>query len=198
MKQTKVRLSPAEYEMVQDAEVILTKNRIMEKTVALLAGVQDAIMQEASPVHERYGMVPPKISKGENYEGLPYVVLDYPRLSGSSGLFFIRSMFWWGHTFSSTLQVSGIHREAFLENLSLAFDPLRHSQYHIGIAADPWLHHFREDNYREISSMQMAEYGELLHRQEHIKIARPWPVKAWDDAEAHFLQSWKFLGALIT
>ena len=32
----------------------------------------------------------PKISKGENYKGLPYVMLDYPRCFGKTDIFAIR------------------------------------------------------------------------------------------------------------
>jgi hypothetical protein len=41
-----------------------------------------------------------KISKGEYLEGLPYMVLDFPRaLKGSPKMLF-RTLFWWGNGFS--------------------------------------------------------------------------------------------------
>jgi hypothetical protein len=41
-----------------------------------------------------------KISKGEYLEGLPYIVLDFPRaLKGSPKMLF-RTLFWWGKGFS--------------------------------------------------------------------------------------------------
>lgn len=41
-----------------------------------------------------------KISKGEYLEGLPYMVLDFPRaLKGSSKMLF-RTLFWWGKGWS--------------------------------------------------------------------------------------------------
>ena len=58
---------------------------------------------------EKYGS--PKISKGENYRGLPYVMLDYPRLFGREEVLAIRTFFWWGHGFSVTLHLKGGYRE---------------------------------------------------------------------------------------
>jgi len=197
MKQTKIRLSPSEYEMVQDAEVILTKNRIMEKAVTLLSLVQEALLTEASLLHHAYGAVSPKISRGENYEGLPYVVLDYPRCSGSEGIFFIRSMFWWGHFFSSTLQVSGRYRASFLSKIMEGHVQLAGQGYHVYIGADPWQHHFRADNYRPAGNFASGDFETLLQQQVHIKIAARWPLSEWEGAGAHLVRSWKFLGDLI-
>jgi hypothetical protein len=108
MQGSKIRLSPSEAALVGNAEIILTKNSILQKTVALLAQLQEEITsQKALPPFSPSA----KISKGENYRGLPYAVLDYPRIAGGEDLFFIRSMFWWGHFFSSTLQLAGAYKE---------------------------------------------------------------------------------------
>src|SRR5688572_33065082 len=109
MQGSKIRLSPAELELFSDAQVILTKNSIIQKTVALLSHVQEVLLPQA-PSFIQATSPSPKISKGENYKGLPYVILDYPRIAKAQDLFFIRSMFWWGQLFSSTLQVSGSYR----------------------------------------------------------------------------------------
>ena len=43
--------------------------------------------------------VSPKISRGEQYLGLPYVMLDYPRIFSKENVFAIRTFFWWGNYF---------------------------------------------------------------------------------------------------
>jgi len=58
--------------------------------------------------------VPPRISKGENYKGLPWVVLDYPRCFGRDDVLAVRTLFWWGHYFSVTLHLKGSYKEMFL------------------------------------------------------------------------------------
>ena len=102
-----------------------------------------------SPLHEfRIG---PKISKGENYLGLPYIILDYPRYSDSKDLFFIRQMFWWGHFFSSTLQVKGKYKKALLKEIHKDKMSNATNAYFIGIHEDPWKHHFEKDNYKSLT-----------------------------------------------
>lgn len=194
MQGSKIRLSPSETALISNAEVILTKNSIIQKTVALLAQLQQNLVREEAVTFPSS----PKISKGENYLGLPYVVLDYPRISKGDDLLFIRSMFWWGHSFSSTLQVAGSYKEQHLPGLQTAFDTLAQQDYYIGINEDPWQHHFEPTNYKKLSSMRREEYFFLTAHQPHIKIAARWSLSEWDMAANRLLASWKTLARLIT
>lgn len=180
--------------MFCNAEIILTKNTVIKKTVALLAGVQEQLMT-ANRQHQFSST--PKISKGENYLGLPYVVLDYPRVAGGEGLLFIRSMFWWGHFFSSTLQVSGLYKEENELKLAAAYDILAAGHYFVGVGKDPWQHHFEASNYRKIADFSHEDFYQVLQQQPYIKIAARWPLSAWDSAAAHLTGSWTFYTGLI-
>jgi len=65
-----------------------------------------------------------KISKGENLNGLPYLVLDYPRYRKGNDLLLFRTMFWWGNFFSVTLHLQGdIAVRAFANLPKINFDP---------------------------------------------------------------------------
>jgi hypothetical protein len=139
----------------------------------------------------------PKISKGENYCGLPYVVLDFPRLSNGEDLFFIRSMFWWGHEFSSTLQIAGRYREEAIPVVAQAREQLAGADYFIGVNEDPWQHHFDETNYRKIAGLPKDDYQAILLKQAHIKIAARWPLSQWDSAASNLLESWMMLARLV-
>jgi hypothetical protein len=194
MQGSKIRLSAPEAALIGNAEVILTKNSIVQKTVALLAEVQEALMIQEEM--NRFSSSP-KISKGENYKGLPWVVLDYPRISSGGDLFFIRSMFWWGNFFSSTLQLAGWYKEKSLAGLTAAFDHLATEDYFIGVGEDPWQHHFESSNYKKLSDLSRQEYIFLLEHQPYIKIAARWPLSDWDLAANHFCNSWKNLVVLI-
>ena len=63
----------------------------------------------------------PKISKGENYKDLPYVMLDYPRCFQKEKTIAIRTFFWWGNFFSINLQLSGEYKEQALPSLQSNF-----------------------------------------------------------------------------
>src|SRR4051812_25707955 len=120
MEGPKIQFSVAESELMQNAAVILTKNRVLEKCKMLLGIVQQQqlewIRHENRTGSEAFE-TGPKISKGENYMGLPSLIFDYPRLSSANDLFFIRTMFWWGNFFSSTLHLSGKYKEKMQKNI---------------------------------------------------------------------------------
>jgi len=110
MNQAKIRLSSTEIELIKNADWILTKNAIIEKIVQFFSSLQEEQKNELqlykNKLPSRFFTASPKVSKGENYSGLPYVVLDYPRFFDESGFGAIRTMFWWGNFFSITLHMA--------------------------------------------------------------------------------------------
>ena len=80
---TKIALSPDELQLAQNSDWILTKRNIIDKVVLLFSGccdnMRDIIQAEKNRLPPEAFLSEPKISKGENYRQLPYVILDYPR-----------------------------------------------------------------------------------------------------------------------
>ena len=82
-----------------------------------------------------------KISKGENYLGLPYAILDYPAIFKKENVFAIRTMFWWGNFFSITLHISGRKRMREI-NISKLVENLREKNFLFCINKKEWEHNF--------------------------------------------------------
>ena len=178
--------------MMQDAEIILTKNRVLRKIQLVLESVQEA--QTAWAGQHGSGEIfstPPKISRGENYLGLPWLTLDYPRVSGGGDLFFIRSMFWWGRSFSSTLHVAGKFREEVRRSLLAAYPSL--GQYAVSVNTDPWVHHFETSNYLPIRTISESSFENYSGNNDFLKIARCWGLEEWPEAPVKLMESWEFL-----
>jgi hypothetical protein len=196
MNETKIQFSDPELNLMCNAEVILTKNKIIQKVKTLLEAVQQRMIDEVAASHLKNNAlfaIPSKISKGENYLGLPYLVLDYPRHFGQAQVFAIRSFFWWGHFFSSTLHLSGDHLLNIKEGLIEAYTLVSREHYFISTNDDPWQHHFEKDNYIEISSLSKEEYKMLIEKSPHIKIAAKWPLNNVHHAANELFKSWQFL-----
>jgi hypothetical protein len=122
----------------------------------------------------------PKISKGENYLGLPYVMLDYPRLFTREHVLAIRTMFWWGHYFSATLHLSGGIKDRYSGTLASAWSLLAAHQFRIYVQEDPWEHDFGNGNYKLISAMQAQEFTALIYQLPFIKLAKPYQLALWE------------------
>jgi hypothetical protein len=107
-------------------------------------------------------------------------------------------MFWWGHFFSSTLQLSGNLKTKYIPAIEASYDLLAEKEYYIGINTDPWQHHFEDNNYVSVSSLSENAFKAILNEQEHIKIAAKLPLMEWQYAASFMINSWNLLAGLIT
>ena len=180
MKETKVQFSDAERDLMCNSEIILTKNKVVQNVKTLLEELQNEMTEHHKNHPEIFSndvfSISPKISKGENYLGLPYLILDCPRLFKQQDIFAIRTMFWWGHFFSTTLHLTGPFKIQYTPKIVASFDLLVKDRYSIGISNDPWLHHFGPDNYSEIAVMTKDLFEGECNKAEHLKIAKTVPL----------------------
>jgi hypothetical protein len=192
MEVSKIHLSSAEMELMQNAEVILTKNRVLEKMKNLLEEVQEKQVFFSNENHLANDIfnIHPKISRGENYLGLPYLILDYPRQSSGKNFFFIRTMFWWGNFFSCTLHLAGDSKKIFKEKIKQCYQQL--GNYHIGISDEQWVHHLKETDYANISSMTKEKFESSCECFNHIKLSSKHSLTQWQKAPYDLFNDWKF------
>lgn len=194
MNEAKIQFSVSEMELMNNADIILTKNRVIQKIKSLFEDLQDQMIVEpkADENESLLFKVPGKISRGENYNGLPYLILDYPRKFEGKNIFTIRTMFWWGNFFSSTLHISGLEKTKHLPKIEYGYEALRNANYFVGVNEDQWHHHFYPDNYISINSLSKNEFINACRKNEHIKIAAKWPLESGHLAANNLLISWKF------
>lgn len=192
MNTTKVRLSAEEMALVTRAEWILTKNSIIQKTIQMLAGLQTEQQHLLSSYKSLFPVEiinsSPKISKGENYKGLPYLVLDYPRYFNRKDAFAIRIFFWWGNFFSATLHLSGIYKKNYEKKISSSFETLKGSEFSVCINEDQWEHHFEKDNYVRLDTLPLANFEEIIGKKDFIKLSKEIPLVQWNEAEKELLK----------
>jgi hypothetical protein len=195
MDGAKIHFSTAEAELMNNANIILTKIGVQEKVRLLLVEAQALMLLLKSP-HAAFSTAP-KISKGENYLGLPYTVLDYPRHFSGTETILIRSMFWWGRYFSSTLLLAGSPKDQFLANIKKSYEGLKGAGYFIGINPDPWQHHFEQDNYCAVANLSYEAFAMQCDRFDHIKIATNWPLDQPYGAPVRWVENWYVLVKML-
>jgi len=198
MDKAKIRLSSKEMELVTNADWILTKNTIIEKAKNLFGELQEMMTEDLGRVlTHNYTKVPPKISKGENYRGLPYLILDYPRLFEKENIFAIRTMFWWGNFFSITLHMAGSYKKQDEEKCILAYPVFRDNDFFICINKEQWEHHFDPSNYALVKNLSPMEWKKIISENSFIKIANKHPLHHWNDAVNKLAVDFKVLTDVI-
>ena len=198
MDKAKIRLSSKEMELVTNADWILTKNTIIEKAKNLFGELQEMMTEDLGRVlTHNYTKVPPKISKGENYRGLPYLILDYPRLFEKENIFAVRTMFWWGNFFSITLHMAGSYKKQDEEKCILAYPVFRDNDFFICINKEQWEHHFDPSNYALVKNLSQMEWKKIISENSFIKIANKHPLHHWNDALNKLAVDFKVLTDVI-
>ncbi len=201
MSGAKIRLSEKEMELVINADFILTKNAIIEKVKALLASLQPATEKIISAHSLSFPaetlLTRPKISRGENYKGLPYLILDYPRCFDKENILAIRTMFWWGNYFSITLHLAGKYKSRYQSNIIAAYDVSVDNELFIGIKEDQWEHHFEKDNYIAAKNCRAKEWNDIVSQQKFVKLAKKIPLTQWDNAENILIAAYTQLVMLL-
>ncbi len=87
--------------------------------------------------------VSPKISKGENYLGLPYVMFDYPRYFSAEDIIGCTMFFLVGKFFQYYPSPEGpVPGEYLLMLFSASILFLSAHGYSLAISEDEWQHHF--------------------------------------------------------
>ncbi len=189
----KIHLSKLEKELVLNKEWIFTKQLIIEKVYNLF-GELHCVFQKISEneknfLPEYFQITAGKISKGENYDGLPYVMLDYPSLFSKENIFSIRTMFWWGNFFSITLHISG-GKYKLKENFSNLIAYLSENNFYVCVNENEWQHGFEPSNYIAGKNMDVNQLRELS-KKNFFKISKSIELSKWNNATKFLETSFK-------
>jgi hypothetical protein len=189
MEVSKIQFSPEELNLAENAEWILTKNGIIGKVMSVFGELSD---DYRTIVKDKLAFLPtetfsfsPKISRGEQYQGLPYVMLDYPRIFSKDDVFAVRSFFWWGNYMSLTLHVKGKYKHLFQGKILKGFQIFSEEDYSIAIAEDEWRHDFETENYISVKGSELL-FEEITQQKEFIKLAKRWPIQQANQMELLF------------
>ena len=192
MNSAKILISKEELQLVSDPEIILTKNRIIQKVYELFGVLAESFKQvaERAPnIPEGALTLSPKISRGEHYMRLPYVMLDYPRSFSTQDVLALRTMFWWGHFFSVTLHLKGSYQDLFVKSWQNEVPLLADQSWWMQTGNDEWQHHRDGDTHLEISTIHLNEWRALLQGRKFLKLSCYFPLAKWNDAETILLKS---------
>lgn len=193
----KVTLSNGELTMACDTNAILTKRAIIQTASALFSSNIDAITNIFKNITEgdkKLAAAVPKISKGENYNGFPYVLMDYPALFSKENVFAVRTMFWWGNFFSITLHLKGSYKDKYapiiLKNLQLEND------VHLAVGDEEWEHHFEDNNFVIFSSISNA-LKESIAEKDFLKMALKYELHHWNMMQSILPIGYKKIASLL-
>jgi hypothetical protein len=191
--------SDDEFAVLLDKNFLIQKNSISKSIQRMLAFIEGEIKEEIKkcsfPFPDDTFLKSGKISKGENYRGLPYFVLDYPRLFKDTDIFTFRTMLRWGHEFSCTLHLSGNSLKYIDDEVFSKLKQLEDSYF--CISSSPWEYHYESDNYILVSKLTVEVMKNHIEQHHFVKISRCISLNSWDFFPTFCLENLqKFLNLL--
>ena len=176
-------LNEKELKYLMDTEFISTKRRIIAKAELLLKSCSKLIDQELRSgnyrIKSNYLINPPKISKGENYKGLPYIVLDNPRNYTSGNVLAYRIVIWWGNTISFSLHLEGRHAQPAVNSIVRKLSNHTQKDLYYCLGNTPWEHHFENTNYQELHKLKPESILKHFGKFQFLKVAKKATLKEW-------------------
>lgn len=186
-----VAFSQKEITLLTDTDFLLTRQEINAKLVTLLSEVEREIHEHIQlttfSFPEKAFIQTGKISRGENYRGLPYFILDFPRLFSQREVFAFRTMIWWGHELSCSLHVAGESLNSFSNGL-----PARIAGEHdlfISVNSTPWEFYFEPDNYLPARELTETAIQNHMDSFQFIKLADRMPLEKQESFKPFILES---------
>lgn len=193
--------SVEELNLVQDEDLLRSKQVIIKKMYQLLADTETKlrpiILTKSNRLPEFTLAQSGKISKGENYRDLPYLVLDFPRQFTQEAIFAYRTMFWWGNFLSCTLHLQGTALDIFRSNLMRNL-PHVDKDVFFCIASTPWEYHYGTDNYMLVKEVPLERLNELITSKTFIKISRKLPLEQYDQLAEFSAETFELFWKAIT
>jgi hypothetical protein len=201
MQNNAIKFTSYEREIMRDFAFLVAKRSIMQKVellwAELVARMQGFVL-EAAEIEEamQFSFDSPKISKGENYLGLPYIVVDAPRYFNDEDIFTYRSMFWWGNFFSFTLLLQGEPWQNIRQECKFSLLP---TDTFVSLADTPWVHHFEEGDAIPLLELSDEEREDEIRNHQFLKISRKVDIDADEEELIEYgLSTWRAFSGFVS
>jgi hypothetical protein len=172
------KFTTQELDLASDPTVLLIKYRVMEKVWGFLEELQSEIRDRIIPFQGKLpnelNLVHGKISKGENYKRLPFMMLDFPAHFTKKDILAFRTMFYWGNFISSTFHLQGSFLTQFGNKLLERFNGS--DNVYFCINSSPWDYHYKSNNYVLLKELTQHDIEDHLANNDFIKLSLKYPV----------------------
>ncbi|MEM7550826.1 MAG: hypothetical protein AAF363_14175 [Bacteroidota bacterium] len=195
-------LTSKELGFLMDTDFLVTKSQLIKKMESILSETEQSLVRlvqsSGYKFPEKTLIKAGKISKGENYRLLPYLVLDYPRLSTKENLFLYRTIFWWGHYFSFTLQMEGHLAQNVLQKLIHDCSEITGKNLLLYSGMDRWCHDLGDPGYISIDTLEVDDLKKILSNLQFLKISAKSPLEDYTKVEENSTQYLKLFAELLS
>ena len=168
--------SKDELTIIHDTEFFRLKSTVTQKFYQLfgelIQEIKEEIPQSKFVFPRGMDLKNGRITKGENYLGLPYVVADFPKIFNQEGVFTFRTWFWWGNYVLFTWHLSGTYLRVYQNHLISKFEDFQKAELLIFIGEDEWQQHITDSSYLDLNHVNKKTYVNLVKERPYFKVTQ--------------------------
>lgn len=176
----KTSFSTSEINLLSNKSLFKTKALVTHKINQQLLDIEEIFSKTLEVYHDelddeifsRKG----KITRGENLNASPWMVLDFPRVFSKDNIFAIRTLVWWGNHTSVSLVLSGNYKKKYEERVLLRVKDKRFKDLFVCVGDTPWQHDFTTGNYLKSPDVSNKVIKEIKQK-EFLKVSFKMPLK---------------------
>jgi hypothetical protein len=172
---SKIAFSYEELDLLQQTRLFSLKSSATGKVYDFMGQLIDAIKhindQNSYIFPEGVDTTTGKISKGENYKGLPYIVLDFPRLYTRHNILSFRVLLWWGHHWSVHWHVEGQMLNLFKKTIIKNLTHFYNKKYYVSLDGDQWNYDFSALNMYRLDSLTKEDIAQINDNMHFFRLS---------------------------
>ena len=199
MKSAKIIVSEDEMNLVLNKEWLYLKRSVTGKAFDFLGMLHQSYNGIAQEHSGQLGYLPinrmGKISRGENLEGLPYLILDYPALFSKEKIMAVRTLFWWGHFFCISLHLGGLNVTEAQTIPWIEF--FKKHEFFINNSGNEWNYEFGSNGFQTFVA-QNKMYATAISKNGIFRVAQKCALNDWHAAENKLLHAFKIIIAYLS
>lgn len=191
-KMSDFSFTPSELCVLHDKQFFEIKHAITHKWEQFLSHLAENIQKWLSDtpncsLPDEVKQTTPKISKGENYQGMPYMVLDYPRYFGKEDTLAFRNILLWNRGLYSTWFFEGKYMHYAVQT----FTKHATNSMYLHQNPDKWKHELTEQDILLSIPENVADYNlTLLHQTQkylqYLKFTKFLSFQEWNAASSAY------------
>jgi len=172
-------LSPDELSLFSNPDIWIQKERIFTKVETLLLKVRDELLShqaQSTPFPSPYVDASPRLTRGDNYQQMPYRVLDYPRFFDKADMLVFRTVILWGYPIGMHFILSGKARTRFRASIEKELARPQ-TPFYVSLHETPWYWEFPHADWAEPAAMSIPAMKREIDKRDFLKISQFVPME---------------------
>ncbi len=173
MRKSTIKLTKKEFDFITSKDYPIIKRKIIQNFQQHFNELGDLYKQKLAFKNKKliseFKNTNFKITRGDNYQSLPYVVLDYPQIKGNDFTILCRTMFWWGKYISLNVFIKTDEFDIKKIADSLKHTSLKKIKLYDG--KDKWQQNLSDKHFVKLRKLSAEGLCTIMQNQQYVKLS---------------------------